>query len=364
MRPYFFLTLAPLLWAGNFVFGKSLSEALPPFGINLLRWTMACVVLVTLTFLLEGRFPRPDRRLWLTLAGIAITGVLLFNALVYLSLKYTTSTNAALILGAAPILTMVLAAAFGSEKLTPRGLAGALVCLVGIAWIICRGSVDALLNVSFNLGDIVMTVAVLCWAVYTALIRSTRQLSQLATTTIAALLAVPILGVVGGYQLATQPLGPITPTVIIGLAYVGTLASVAAFMAWSSGISSIGAARGSLFLNLIPVFTPLLAWPALGERPGLNQIVGGLLVISGVTLALYGGWKRTKEEATPLDRSIPTIDRFGVNGHGQSGTPPTLRKRSLHPALLPPPRLEHHPRSSLAATPSGKPSPPPSSPPA
>ncbi len=179
MRPYFFLTLAPLLWAGNFVFGKSLSEALPPFGINLLRWAMACVVLVTLTFLLEGRFPRPGCRLWLTLAGIAITGVLLFNALVYLSLKYTTSTNAALILGAAPILTMVLAAAFGSEKLTPRGVAGALVCLVGIAWIICRGSVDALLNVSFNLGDIVMTVAVLCWAVYTALIRSTRQLSQL-----------------------------------------------------------------------------------------------------------------------------------------------------------------------------------------
>ena len=63
-------------------------------------------------------------------------------------------------------------------------------------------------------------------------------------------------------------------------------------MAWSSGIGSIGAAGGSLFLNLIPVFTPVLAWTTLGERPGLDQIVGGLLVIFGVTLALYGGWKR------------------------------------------------------------------------
>ena len=361
MRPYFFLTLAPLLWAGNFVFGKPLSEALPPFGINLVRWAVACVVLVALTFVLEGRLPRPDRRLWLTLAAIAVTGVLLFNALVYLSLEYTTSTNAALILGAAPILTMILAAAFGSEKLTPRGVAGALVCLIGIAWIICRGSLDALLNVSFNLGDIVMMVAVLCWAVYTALIRSTSQLSQLATTTIAALLAVPLLGVVGGYQLATQPLGPITPTVVLGLAYVGTLASVAAFMAWSSGIGSIGAARGSLFLNLIPVFTPLLAWPTLGERPGFDQIVGGVLVISGVTLALYGGWKRTKGEATPLDRSIPAID--GVTDHVQKDSP-TRRKRSPRRALAPPQGLEHHPCSSLAATLSGKPSSPPSSPPA
>jgi drug/metabolite transporter (DMT)-like permease len=177
MRPYFFLTLAPLLWAGN---------------------------------ILEGRLPRPERRLWLTLAAIALTGVLLFNVLVYLSLEYTTSTNAALILGAAPILTMILAAAFGSEELTPCGLTGALVCLIGIAWIIYQGSVDALLNVSFNLGDIIMMVAVVCWAIYTALIRSTRQLSQLATTTIAALLAVSLLGVVGGYQLATQPLGPIS----------------------------------------------------------------------------------------------------------------------------------------------------------
>lgn len=41
MRPYVFLTLAPLLWAGNFVFGKPLSGALPPFGINLVRWVLA-----------------------------------------------------------------------------------------------------------------------------------------------------------------------------------------------------------------------------------------------------------------------------------------------------------------------------------
>jgi hypothetical protein len=44
------------------VFGKSLSQALPPFGINLLRWALTCVVLVALTFILEGCFPRPERR--------------------------------------------------------------------------------------------------------------------------------------------------------------------------------------------------------------------------------------------------------------------------------------------------------------
>jgi len=42
---YVFLVLAALFWAGNFTFGRVLSEALPPFGINLIRWIVACAVL-------------------------------------------------------------------------------------------------------------------------------------------------------------------------------------------------------------------------------------------------------------------------------------------------------------------------------
>src|SRR5215216_7680294 len=104
ISPYIFLTLAPLFWAGNFVFGRPLSEALPPFGINLIRWVLACVILIPLTLALEGRFPRPARHQWLSLAAMALTGVVLFNGLVYLSLVHTMSTNAALINGTTPIL--------------------------------------------------------------------------------------------------------------------------------------------------------------------------------------------------------------------------------------------------------------------
>src|SRR5918995_7510878 len=98
------------------------------------------LVLVPLTLALEGRFPRPARHQWSTLVAMALTGVVLFNALVYLSLLYTTSTNAALINGTTPILTMVLAAAIGLDRLTGRRLAGALVSSVGVGWIVSRGS--------------------------------------------------------------------------------------------------------------------------------------------------------------------------------------------------------------------------------
>ena len=300
--PYVFLTLAPLFWAGNFVFGKPLSEALPPFGINLIRWVLACLVLVPLMLALEGRFPRPARRLWPSLIAMAVTGVLLFNAFVYLSLEYTTSTNAALINGTTPILTMILATAIGFDRLTGRRLAGAFTSLVGVNWIISRGSLEVLLSFSFNLGDLVMLVAALLWAIYTILVnRVVRTLSPLATMTIITVLALPLLGVIGGYELATRPIGPLTPVVVVGLVYIGTVASVAAFISWSLGIGGIGAARGSVFLNLIPVFTAVIAVLALGERLGLAQLVGGLLVICGVTLASSGSWKRADTEVAPAE---------------------------------------------------------------
>jgi drug/metabolite transporter (DMT)-like permease len=276
------------------VFGKPLLEALPPFGINLVRWVLACLVLVPLTLALEGRFPRPARRQWPTLAVMALTGVVLFNGLVYLSLMHTTSTNAALINGATPILTMALAAAIGLDRLTGRRLAGAFVSLVGVGWIVSRGSLEVLAGLSFNRGDLIMLVAALMWAVYTILLNRMRgELSPLATLTIVTVLALPPLGVIGGYELMIHPIGPITPLVVVGLVYVSVLASVAAFMAWSVGIEGIGAARGSIFLNLVPVFTAVIAVLTLGERIGLVQFIGGLLVIGGVTLASSRGRKRT-----------------------------------------------------------------------
>ena len=269
-------------------------EALPPFGINLIRWILACLVLVPLTLALEGRFPRPARHQWLSLAAMALTGVVLFNGLVYLSLVHTMSTNAALINGTTPILTMVLAAAVGLDRLTGRRLAGALVSLLGVGWIVSRRSLEALANLSFNRGDLIMLVAALTWAIYTVLLNRIRgALSPLATLTIVTVLALPPLGIIGGYEVMVHPIGSITPLVVVGLVYVGVLASVAAFIAWSVGIEGIGAARGSIFLNLIPVFTAVIAVLTLGERIGLVQLIGGSLVIGGVTLASSGGRKRT-----------------------------------------------------------------------
>jgi len=220
---------------------------------------------------------------------MSIAGIILFQSLVFLSLRSTTSINAALIAAITPVLTLLIAATIRTDRLTGRRVVGALLSLVGVAWVVSRGSLGALLGLSVNRGDLLMVLAAFLWAVvYTVLSqRVLRTLSPLSTTTITTLLALAPLILIGGYELMTQPIGTITPTVVIGLLYVGIIASVAAFLCWNAGIRGLGAARGAVFLNLIPAFTASMAVPLLGERLGIAQLLGGLLIISGVTLVYH-----------------------------------------------------------------------------
>ena len=295
------MVLATLLWAGNFLVGGPLAEVLPPFGLNFLRWCVACALLVPLALWREGTtFIRPALRMWRSLLVMAVTGVFLFNSLVYLALTETTSINAALINGTTPILTLFVVAVLGGGL--PRGVRifGSVVCLAGVTWVVSRGSLETLANLSLNRGDLLMLIAALCWAFYTVIGGNvTRTISPLAATTVSAVIALPFLALFGGYDLLTRPVGEVSAPVVSGLLYIGIGASIVAFLAWNVGIRRVGAARGAIFLNLIPVITAAVAVPVLGESLVLAQLFGGLLVFAGVTIVSRSGNGKTSEKPPP-----------------------------------------------------------------
>lgn len=270
---------------------------LPPFGLNLLRWCVACALLVPLALWREGTtFIRPALRMWRSLLFMAVTGVFLFNSLVYLALTQTTSINAALINGTTPILTLFVVAVLGGGLPTGVRLFGSVVCLAGVVWVVSRGSIETLLSLSLNRGDLVMLVAALCWAFYTVLGGNvTREISPLAATTVSAVMALPLLALFGGYELLMEPVGDISAPVISGLLYIGIGASIVAFLAWNVGIRRMGAARGAIFLNLVPVITAAIAVPVLGESLVLAQLIGGLLVFVGVAIVSRSGESKLAE---------------------------------------------------------------------
>ncbi|HLY97361.1 MAG TPA: EamA family transporter, partial [Sideroxyarcus sp.] len=64
--------------------------------------------------------------------------------------------------------------------------------------------------------------------------------------------------------------------------------TVLAYLFWNMGIARLGAARAAIFLNLIPVFAMLLG-VLIEDMPTAPQLVGGLLVLGGVTISMLPG---------------------------------------------------------------------------
>jgi drug/metabolite transporter (DMT)-like permease len=72
---------------------------------------------------------------------------------------------------------------------------------------------------------------------------------------------------------------------LVAVTYLALFCSVLAFFLWNYGISRLEASKAAVFTNLVPVFTVLGAYFLLGEKIYQGQMIGGALVIFGVTLA-------------------------------------------------------------------------------
>ena len=80
-----------------------------------------------------------------------------------------------------------------------------------------------------------------------------------------------------------------TAASIAGIAYVGIVASVLAYVAWNHGVEQIGAAGAGPFMYLMLVFTPVLSILFLGERIEPFHLAGAALIIAGIYLATVRG---------------------------------------------------------------------------
>jgi drug/metabolite transporter (DMT)-like permease len=84
------------------------------------------------------------------------------------------------------------------------------------------------------------------------------------------------------------PISPITAANLPLILYAAIPTSLLAPLCWMIGIQRLGAARTSLFVNLLPIFVAGLAWAILDERLQSYHVIGGALALSGVGFGLRG----------------------------------------------------------------------------
>lgn len=287
LPPHVLLVLATLLWGGNFVIGRAVAGQLPPYTLSFVRWCTALLVFLPFCWHnLRADWPVLRQRLPM-LFFLSLTGVAGFNTLLYIALHYTTSINASLVNTSTPIIIYLITFFVLREKLNRNQLLGTALSLIGVVCIISRGSAAALLTFSFNKGDLLVIAAVICWSIYSILIKKTA--GQLpGNTTFAATILIGILLLLPFFLYETFWSGVSAVWSVSSFAtilYVGILASIAAFLSWNTAVARVGAAHAGVFLNLIPVFASVFAILFLGEHIAWYQLLGGAFVIVGVYIS-------------------------------------------------------------------------------
>ncbi len=295
---YVLVNLATLLWAGNMTLGRALRDQIGPFTLTAARVGIVAVLFLILVHRLPAEERRPGRA-WPWLLGMAITGVAGFPVLLYLALRYTTASNAALINGTGPLITALLACWLLHTGLTRGQLAGAVLSLLGVLLVIGGSAGAALRDFRLNAGDVLVVVNVIMWGLYSIMSRVvTRERSAVWATAFSTWYAVPLL--LPGAILEWRQTPPVLSwQLLLAVLYVSVFAAFLAFLAWNEGVRRVGPAGAMAFYNMLPVFGTLMAAVFLGEHLAPSQLLGGALVIAGGLLAAL--WNGKKRNADPPD---------------------------------------------------------------
>lgn len=285
--PFMLLIIATILWGGNFVIGRAVATELPPYTLAFLRWCVALIVFLPIAWSSLKQEWYLIRKHLLVVFFMSLTGVAAFNTLVYVGLHYTTAINASLMNTSTPIIIYILSFIFLKERLTKNQLIGTAISLTGVLAIISNGSVESLLELSFNFGDLIVLIAIICWSIYSLLVKQySNHLPGNSTFLFSIMLGTLILFPFFMYELLNPTIHIIWSVgSISAIFYTGIFASIVAFICWNTGVIRLGANKAGIFLNFIPVFATIFAVLFIDESLQLFQVIGGLFVIIGVYLS-------------------------------------------------------------------------------
>jgi len=280
------LVLVAVFWGGMYTAGRILARLVPHFTAATLRFAVAAVILIALVRAREGGLPRLDRREAALVLALALTGVFFFNLLFFGSLERIGAGRGALIMALNPLGIAVGAWLLFHARMTPVRWAGIALAILGAAVVVSRGELATLAEGAIGLGELLMMGAALCWVAYTLIGRPVMtRMSPLGATAWAAVVGTPLLAACAAFERPWTALAAMPADGWWAVAYLGVFGTVLAFLWFNEGVQRIGPTRAGVFINLVPVFGVAIGAFVLGEVVPASLVLGGVMVIAGVTLA-------------------------------------------------------------------------------
>ena len=278
------LVALSVIWGGSFyTIGVAVKE-LPALTIVVTRVTLAAAGLWVFMKLAGIRMPR-ERKVWLAFAGMGLLNNAIPFTLIVWGQHHIASGLASIINAATPLFTVLVANALTQdERISGNKLAGVLIGLAGVAWMIGGAALSGLGDAA--LAQVAVAGAALSYAFAGVWGRRFRTLDvhPVATATgqvtCSSLMLLPVM------LLADQPWtlpmpGMETITALVVLALVCTSAAYELFFRI---LAAAGAVNLSLVTFLIPPVAIGLGIAFLGEALQMRHLAGMALIFAGLLL--------------------------------------------------------------------------------
>jgi len=274
------LLMTIILWGLSFISTKVLLNFLPPSTIAILRQLIALVPLTTAMFLTKS-FKIPDIGDMLLIAVSGFLGIVLYFLFENSGMKYTTASNASIIVAAVPILTLISEITFFKMKINIKILSCIITSIAGVYLVISNnGRLD--FSSSSLHGNLLIIGAMFCWVGYTIINKKLdyTKYSPLVLvfyqTLSATILFIP-------FTLAERrQWQPLPSYALLNLLYLGIFCSALAYIMFNYSSQKLGPTISSTFLNLTPVVSVTAGFFLLGEVLTLTQLAGMIIIIGSL----------------------------------------------------------------------------------
>ena len=277
------LLLAMALWGSSFVALKFAFAEMPPLWVIFSRMALGSLV-----FLCAWRWRgHLEYRAgdWKYLLGLAICEPCLYFVFEAIALQNTSASQAGMITAMLPLMVAVGAFVFLRERITRAALAGFALAVIGVIWLSLTGETSEHAPAPL-LGNFFEFLAMLCAMGYILTLKylSSRYSAFWLTAMqsfVGAVFFLPLAVLSAPFPETVSTAG------IWAVIYLGLLVTVGAYGLYNYAVSHIPANQAAAFINLIPIFTLLLAVMLLGETLNTQQILGSTLVFVGVVLSQW-----------------------------------------------------------------------------
>ena len=285
---YLLMALTAIAWSGNAITARGLNDIIPPVGLAFWRWVVAAPILLVIAWPhLREDLPKVKENLPFLLVLSALS-VAAYNTLLYQGLLSTTAINSFLINTLRPSIIVLLSIIFFRQGITLLQSLGFSLAFIGTITIVVRGDSSRLLNLDFNIGDLWILAATVCWAIYTVLLKKRPKMHATSFLAFTVILGILMLFPFYVWETIFIKPTPLRVETVGGVLYLAVISSIVAYLCYNRAVEIGGANKAGQVSYMLPIIGSGLAILLLGERFEFYHVIGFSLILAGVYFGSKG----------------------------------------------------------------------------